>query len=225
MNAQTKKVFWLSITAIIALAIAIWSSLHSATDRHFPSPLESPLGSASLPTPGPTLSPSIRVFVSSDGQIAMPIPFPVNFTTTFTSPNGTITLPAVCSFSDIPHCYGQFPNGESIELNGIRWSFDERFVVLCSGATHDSPCKGYEIWNMAKGEHLETLPWSTWGRWEPNGHTFAYTTELSANKPILFLFDAETEKRSNVQVCPEWLSVHKNDMTDLQWDRLCGHAM
>ncbi len=226
MNASTKKFLGLAIVATFALAIAVWSIFQSAINGSLTStsPLESPLGSTPLPTVEPTLLATVQVFVSSDGQIAMPIPFPLNFTTTFTSPNATVVLPAACSYSDVPHCYGQFPNGATMELSGIRWSFVERFAVVCSGGTHDSPCKGYEIWNIAEGQYLETLPWSTWGRWEPSGHIFAYTTELSANKPTLFLFDAKTGRQSSAKVCPEWLSVYKTDMTDLEWSRLCGHT-
>ncbi len=154
----------------------------------------------------------------------MPIPFPLNFTTTFTSPNGAVVLPATCRYSDVPHCYGQFSNGANMELSGIRWSSDEQFAVVCHGATHDSPCKGYEIWNVAEGKHLETLPWSTWGRWEPNGYVLTYTTELSADIPTLFLFDAKTGEHSGVMICPEWLGVYRSDMPDVEWNHLCGSS-
>lgn len=226
MNASSKKFLGPIIISTFALAIAAWPILQSVINGSLTrtSPLDSRLSSTFLPTREPALSVTIQVFVSSDGQIAMPIPFPLNFTTIFTSPNATAILSVACSYSDVPHCYGQFPNGANMELSGIRWPFDERFAVVCRGGTHDSPCKGYEIWNIAEGKHLETLPWSMWGRWEPSGHIFAYTTELSANKPTLFLFAAKTGKQSRATMCPEWLGVYKNDMTDIEWSHLCGHA-
>jgi hypothetical protein len=162
--------------------------------------------------------PLSTTLVSPLSVLPTPLPSPFffhldeySFLTTLTSPSGKITLPLKCTQAsvDIPHCTATLPNGKTIyEADKAHWSPDERFAVICLGSFHDTPCGGYEVWDMQEGEKKDAFSayYSAFA-WEPGAaHTLVYFVQsvYLGKQDDLVAFNPLTDQKSYLDVCPAW---------------------
>jgi hypothetical protein len=133
-------------------------------------------------------------------------------TETVVSPNGLIKLTYSCVqfLGDMPRCSTKFPNGNSIgKPLEEDWSPDGKFAIICIGATHDSPCRWLEVWDMVIGEERDEIhnSWYCYD-WSPHDdHLLAYMYEspyIGTHKYNLVILNPATGKKSHPEIYPTW---------------------
>lgn len=131
------------------------------------------------------------------------------FTNTVESPNGSLILLQECYQVgiDVPHCKVTFPNGQSIDGESFEWLPNNRYVIVTSGCTHDSPCTGRTIWNALDGTQLGTF--QLWYQLSPDQTTMVYITpDVYINAaPHLRLLDLATGHETELTTCPDWIHI------------------
>jgi hypothetical protein len=131
------------------------------------------------------------------------------FTNTVKSPDGSLTLLVECYqvSIDIPHCQTTFPNGQSIEGENFEWLPNNRYVIVTSGCTHDSPCTGRTIWDAMDGKQLGAF--QLWYQLSPDEKAMVYITpDVHINAAShLMLLDLDTGEETELTTCPDWISI------------------
>ncbi len=163
----------------------------STQTQVFRSPLTSPIVSPTI-QPRPTLIDNVYNV----------------YTRTLALPDGRV-LPVRCSHAgaDIPHCFATFPNDKIMDVSHDPvWSPDRRYATICYEPFHDSPCRWFEVWDIARGEKLKEV--GTYAhRWAPDqAHVIAFMQEsqMIGVEPKFVLFDAEARTETYPEVCPNW---------------------
>ena len=146
-------------------------------------------------TPAPTRTPPITSTPVYSGSL--------------NSPNGTPRAKQICYPGYMQwDCQAHFPNGNILygAPNEDDWSPDNNYAVVCVGATHDSPCRGFEVWDMTSGTVKVTFPDYTF-QWDPNRkHMLVYLVEshYSGLLDELIAFDPVAKTEKHLTECPEW---------------------
>jgi hypothetical protein len=111
-------------------------------------------------------------------------------------------------------CETDFPNGHVLHgapsdpsNSPSAWSPDNNYTIVCVGANHDSPCAGFEVWDMVNGVVQRTLPYdSPFHQWEPDQpHTLIYLLESHYVGVLdqLIDYDAASATDTNLAACPD----------------------
>ncbi len=206
LNPRRLLFILLALTALIAVLLyashpvgesGVWPPQLIETDGlpgDSPLALTSPLASTETVTPRPTMP--------NTGEL---------YTSTLTLPDGH-TLPTTCYWfggPNLSHCYVEFPSGQRMDLStDPDWSPDGQFAVVCFEATHDSPCRWWEVWDVVNGAELEKLYSDLWYEWSPDdGHILAYihNSVYIGVETQLTIFDPATGEKSNPTTCPDWV--------------------
>ncbi len=88
------------------------------------------------------------------GATNAPVPTPVK-TEAVVAPNGTPRATLICYEGYMQlDCSTHFPNGNVLRYGPGKndWSPDGNYAIVCVGFTHDSPCSGFQVWDMLTGE-------------------------------------------------------------------------
>ncbi len=131
------------------------------------------------------------------------------FTDTVESPDGSLALLLACAQVgiDVPHCKATLPNGQSINGEHFEWLPNNRYMIVTSGCTHDSPCTGRTIWDAVDGKQLGSF--QLWYQLSPDQITMVYITpdvHISA-APHLILLDLATGRETELITCPDWIQI------------------
>jgi len=87
------------------------------------------------------------------------------------------------------------------------WSPDGRYTIVCIGATHDSPCGWWEIWDSVSGEVKHSFYSYTSG-WAPGyDHTHVYLSRqnCAAGEEEFVSIDPATGEKIVFAEWPDWL--------------------
>lgn len=131
----------------------------------------------------------------------------VVFTETVKSPNGIVYATLSC-FQGLMqwHCQTHFSNGHTLSGEPDDWSPDGKYALACFGDTHDSPCSGFYVWDMAAGVNVGTI-WTSFYQWSPLAeHTLVYLDEQSVIgvPDDLRELNASSGEETILQECPDW---------------------
>jgi hypothetical protein len=131
------------------------------------------------------------------------------FTDTVESPDGSLALLLECAQVgiDVSHCKATLPTGEYINGEHFEWLPNNRYVIVTSGCTHDSPCTGRTIWDAVEGKLLGSF--QLWYQLSPDRTTMVYITpDVHLNvAPHLMLLDLATGRETELTTCPDWINI------------------
>jgi hypothetical protein len=164
------------------------------------------LSACAAPTPNTSPIPT-----ASQSVIPIPTQTPVH-TEVLRSPDGTIRANVICYQGAMQwDCWTHSLNGnvlfETPGPNG--WSPDGLYAVVCVGANHDSPCSGFQVWDMVHGEVKGGFASYT-HKWSPDEkHTIVYldNSQFVGVQDKLIALDASTGIERSLDRCPDWLGT------------------
>ncbi len=160
-------------------------------------------------TPG-TVSPLASPVVT---LVSQPVVRDVEmYTHTVTSPDGRVHLVANCyggGGANFPRCWVTYPNGQRMESSVQTWLPND-LALICEGASHDSSCVGFSIWNVAKGNQVGGFKdyWYQLSA-DKTAMTYIQPDRYINAKSHLVILDFATEREKYEEICPAWVKLPK----------------
>jgi hypothetical protein len=161
------------------------------------------LAACQSPAPSATLTPRAAAIAQ-----VTPTPFYIG---PLKSPDGKTRAQAICYQGYMmSNCEAHFPNGHVLgsipDSDRYDWSPDNNYAFVYICQNHDSPCEGFQVWDLVNGvakdlPHIYLFQWDT-----DQPHTLFYLANSGYGAPPdhFIEYDAATGAETSLPPCPAW---------------------